>query len=113
MSLLNGEAGLAGWQWIFLLFGLFTVFLAVLCFFFIVDFPDKNTFLDERQTNFIMKRIEEDRGDSVADEMTLRKVGKHLCDWKGWASGILFACATTPSYAFAYFLPGEYLTALY
>ena len=53
-----------------MLFGAFTVFLAVLCFFFIVDFPDKNTFLDERQTNFIMKRIEEDRGDSVADTMT-------------------------------------------
>ena len=110
MSLLGGKGGLAGWQWIFVLFGAFTVFLAVICFFLIVDFPDKNTFLSEKETAFVMQRIELDRGDSVADPMTLAKVAKHLSDWKGWASAILFGCATTPSYAFAYFLPSTSLS---
>lgn len=79
--------------------------LSVLCYLFVVDFPDTNTFLSPEQTAFVLQRIEADRGDSQYDPMTLAKVGLHLSDWKGWASAILFMCATTPSYAFAYFLP--------
>ena len=92
MSLLGGQGGLAGWQWIFVLFGVFTIFLAILCFLFIVDFPDKNTFLSEKETAFVMQRIEADRGDSVADEMSMAKILLHLSDWKGWASAVLFMC---------------------
>lgn len=106
MSLLGGKGGLAAWQWIFVLFGAFTVFLAILCFFLIVDFPDKNTFLTEKETAFVLQRIESDRGDSVADKLTKEKLILHLSDWKGWACTLLYACTTTPAYAFAYFLPG-------
>ena len=108
MSLLGGKGGLAGWQWIFVLFGVFTIFLAIMCYLFIVDFPDTNTFLTEKETAFVMQRIEEDRGDSIADEMSMAKVLLHLGDWKGWAAAVLFMCCTTPVYAFSYFLPGEF-----
>merc|ERR1711881_586993 len=39
-SLLAGRAGLNGWQWVFLLFGIITVALGVLSIFLIVDLPD-------------------------------------------------------------------------
>ena len=78
-----------------------------MCFLLVVDFPDTNTFLSEKETAFVMQRIEEDRGDSVADEMTMAKVITHLGDWKGWAAAILFMCCTTPVYAFSFFLPGS------
>ena len=97
---------MAAWQWIFVLFGAFTIFLAILCYFLIVDFPDKNTFLTGKETAFVLQRIELDRGDSVADKLTKEKLLLHLSDWKGWACTLLYACTTTPAYAFAYFLPG-------
>jgi len=51
------------------------------------DFPDQNQFLDAEQTELILKRIEEDRGDSVPDVITGNKVKSHLLDWKLWAFG--------------------------
>jgi hypothetical protein len=29
----------------------------------------------------------------------------HVTDWKAWACGFMFGCATLPAYAFSYFLP--------
>ncbi|KAL0574730.1 hypothetical protein V5O48_007237 [Marasmius crinis-equi] len=85
--------------------GAITVALGILVFFVIPDFPDRNTFLTKAQTAFVLKRIEEDRGDSVPDEMTARKVLDHLSDWTLWVYGIMFGCATIPGYMLAFFLP--------
>lgn len=51
------------------------------------DFPDKNKFLTPAQTDFILKRIEEDRGDSIPDKLDFKKVLHHLMDWKLWVYG--------------------------
>ena len=68
--------------------GAVTLFLGILAWFFIPDFPDRNTFLTPQETAIILKRIEEDRGDSIPDTMTHQKLLTHLCDWTLWASGI-------------------------
>lgn len=62
--------------------------LGVVIYFFVSDFPHKSSFLTGEQTVFILKRVEEDRGDSVPDEITLRKVLEHLRDWTIWAYGM-------------------------
>lgn len=67
--------------------GAITLFLGVLGFFFVPDFPDNNTFLTPDQTTLVLKRIEEDRGDSVPDGLTFQKVIGHLSDWTIWAYG--------------------------
>ncbi|GAA5860628.1 hypothetical protein JCM3774_006233 [Rhodotorula dairenensis] len=104
-SLLAGRAGLNGWQWVFLLFGIITIALGVLSIFLIVDFPDKATFLTPEEKAYAMRRVQEDRGDAVPDEVTFSKVLTHLADLKLWAFGLCFMCSTTASYAFSYFLP--------
>jgi hypothetical protein len=81
------------------------------------EFPDQNQFLDAEQTELILKRIEEDRGDSVPDVITGNKVKSHLLDWKLWAfgehakthfgmtvirdniAGLMYFCATVPGFA--------------
>lgn len=95
--------------------------------FLIVDFPDKATFLTPSQTAVVIQRINLDRGDAEDDGFTWGKVLKHLGDLKIWAlcvfarvrprlrvvlltddrspSALIFMAATTPSYAFSYFLP--------
>ena len=54
---------------------------------FIPDFPDQNKFLTLEQTDLVLKRIDEDRGDAIPDEFTAQKVRKHLLDWTIWAFG--------------------------
>jgi hypothetical protein len=56
-----------------------------------VDFPHQNKFLTAEQTALLVKRIDEDRGDAVPDELTAEKVLKYLCDWKLWAYGGFFS----------------------
>jgi len=46
---LKGKGGLNGWQWIFLVEGIATIFLGILTWFYIADFPDKATFLSEKE----------------------------------------------------------------
>jgi hypothetical protein len=62
----------------------------------------------------VLKRIEEDRGDSVPDPLTFRKIVRHLGDWTSWAygkkfrpdekracfkccQGVMFACSSLPA----------------
>ncbi|KAJ7099567.1 major facilitator superfamily domain-containing protein [Mycena belliarum] len=103
-SLLDGKRNIAGWSWIFIIEGSVTLFLAVISFFLLPDFPELNTFLTPDQTQFVLRRVEEDRGDSVPDQLTVRKVLHHLGDWTLWAYGIMFMCCTLPAYALAYFI---------
>ncbi|KAG6857182.1 hypothetical protein H0H87_008247 [Tephrocybe sp. NHM501043] len=103
-SLLDGKRNISGWAWIFIIEGAITLFLGVIAWFFIPDFPDQNKFLSPEQTALVLKRIEEDRGDSIPDEITRSKVFKHLGDWTLWSYGIMFMCSTLPAYAQAYFL---------
>ncbi|KAJ7741505.1 hypothetical protein B0H14DRAFT_3608481 [Mycena olivaceomarginata] len=64
-----------------------TLFLAVIAFFLLPDFPESNTFLTPDQTALCWSGIECDRGDSVPDQLTLHKVFHHLSDWTLWAYG--------------------------
>ncbi|KAL0955861.1 hypothetical protein HGRIS_002063 [Hohenbuehelia grisea] len=104
ISLLNGKRGIAGWEWIFIIEGAITIALSLVFYLGLPDFPDKNKFLTPEQTALILKRVEDDRGDSVPDEITFTKVKLHLSDWTIWAYGVMFMCATTPAYAISYFI---------
>ncbi|EFQ95907.1 hypothetical protein PTNB73_03676 [Pyrenophora teres f. teres] len=105
---MDGTAGVRGWSWIFIIEGIITCVVAILAWFMILDFPDKaekTGFLTPAEAKAILYRIEEDRGDSVADPLTWPKFFEHLKDLKLWAYGTLFMGATMPAYAFSYFLP--------
>ncbi|KAF5373816.1 hypothetical protein D9758_000970 [Tetrapyrgos nigripes] len=103
ISLLKGKGGLNGWNWIFLIEGLLTIILGIIAYFYIVDFPDRNTFLTPEQTKFVLTRVQQDRGDALADTITAQKVFKHLGDWLIWAYSVMFMAGAMVSYAIAFF----------
>lgn len=70
-----------------------------------MDFPDRATFLAPEQRDFIIARVNADRGDAEADHFTLKVGLKHASDLKLWAFGLIFCFSTMPAYAFSYFLP--------
>ncbi|KAF7361762.1 putative transporter C11D3.18C [Mycena venus] len=109
ITFLKGKGGLDSWNWIFIIEGILTVVLAILNYLFICDFPQKNTFLTAKQTNLILVRVEQDRGDSIPDDITVSKVLHHLempakSDWTIWACALMFMSSTMPAYAIAYFV---------
>ncbi|KAK0451144.1 major facilitator superfamily domain-containing protein [Desarmillaria tabescens] len=96
LSLLDGKGGLSGWAWIFIIEGAATIAFGIASWIFIPDFPDKNTFLTAKQTALVLRRIEEDRGDSVPDSLR-GKVLLHLSDWKIWIFATMYLCVNSPS----------------
>ncbi|KAG5219528.1 MFS substrate transporter [Salix suchowensis] len=124
ISEMAGIADLGGWQWIFILLGIVTVLAGGCAFYFVQDFPDKNKFLDQEQTKFILARINKDRSDAEFDHWTMAKFWSYLFDIHLWSYALMFGAVCTTTYvstfydtsfatslivkhhkAFAYFLP--------
>ncbi|KAJ5241769.1 uncharacterized protein N7469_000096 [Penicillium citrinum] len=106
---LAGTHGLGGWRWIFILEGVITGFIGMLCFVFLVDFPDRAwkswKFLSKRESDWIVRRIDNDRNDGHLEAFSLKKFLKPGLDPKIWGFALIFFCLTTVTYAIAYFLP--------
>lgn len=106
---MNGLAGKAGWRWIFIIEGLITVLIGGLGFVFLVGFPDSGKrywgFLNEKETQLMIARVQADRGDAKAEPFVLGKFLRPALDFKIWFYALMFGMTTTVSYALAYFLP--------
>ncbi|OCT49468.1 phthalate transporter [Cladophialophora carrionii] len=103
--------GIAGWRWIFIIYGLITCLLGIATFVLLVDFPEKATktflykFLNQTETDFVVARIEEDRKDTVLEPFNLRKYLRSGLDLKIWGFAACFGMTTMSITALVYFLP--------
>ncbi|KAL8909680.1 MAG: hypothetical protein Q9171_004951 [Xanthocarpia ochracea] len=107
---MEGISGYRGWRWIFIIEGCLTCLVALLGYIFLVSFPDNQKsrsirFLSAEERQLIVARVNQDRGDADLETFTIRRWLGGASDWKIWAYGLCFGCATTVSYALAYFLP--------
>ncbi|KAK5572331.1 hypothetical protein LTR43_002063 [Exophiala xenobiotica] len=107
---MDGLANYSGWRWIFIMEGILTCVVGIIGYFFLVDFPDKAArtswaFLNERECQFITRRIAKDRGDAELEPFNLRKWAASGLDLKIWGFALIFFSITTQAYAIAYFLP--------
>jgi hypothetical protein len=66
----GAEPGLSGWRWIFIWQGIITVIIALLGYLYVVDFPEMTLkhrylipFLNKREVDFMVARVEKDRED--------------------------------------------------
>ncbi|KAG5981570.1 hypothetical protein E4U55_002826 [Claviceps digitariae] len=106
---LNGRKGLTGWRWIFIVEGSLTCVLAIACYWLLVDFPDSTrkswSFLSAREKQWVVSRVEKDRGDAKTEAFQLSKFLRGGKDWKVWAYAMIYFGTTTMTYALAYTLP--------
>ena len=100
---------MTGWRWIFTLEGVLTCVIGIVGYFTLVDFPDgkrKNwSFLGQRERQWIVARINKDRGDATHEPFQLKKFLGGGADWKIWCYALMFFNTTTITYALAYTLP--------
>lgn len=81
----------------------------MLGYIFLVGFPDNGKryfgFLNDRETRWVIDKVNADRGDAYVESFSLSKYFKAGMDWKVWCYAMIFFDTTTVSYAFAYFGP--------
>ncbi|KAL8951953.1 MAG: hypothetical protein Q9222_002105 [Ikaeria aurantiellina] len=107
---MQGIRGYGGWRWIFIIEGCLTCLVALLGYIFLISFPDNEKsrsihFLTAEERQLIIARVNQDREDAQLEKFTVKKWLGGAADWKIWIYGLCFGCATTVSYALAYFLP--------
>ena len=109
LNRLNGQAALEGWRWMFIVQGLCTCVIGAVAYWWMVDFPENSHksfyFLSVEEARIVSKRIQDDRGDLVAQDFELGKVLVHARDPKVWAFASLFFMQNIVSTALAYFVP--------
>ncbi|KAI9593441.1 putative MFS nicotinic acid transporter Tna1 [Syncephalis fuscata] len=115
---LEGENGLTGWQWIFVIEGLATVLIACSALYFLPDFPEGEnaTFLTERERALAIARLAKDVTEAhngrMASGLTnyehFFQVGQVLGafkDWKVYMYALVHILGSMPLYSFALNLP--------
>jgi D-galactonate transporter len=86
----DGLLGLRGWHWLFILEGLPTVVMGVVCLFFLTDRPEQAKWLSEEQRSWLSARLEKERNE--------KKTTARVSIWKLFRSkevvGMALVCAT-------------------
>lgn len=112
---MNGLGGKSGWRWIFIMEGIvgsrftfrygfltdviqMTVLIGIAGYWLLVDFPDGRHkswhFLNQREKQFIIDRVERDRGDSKLEPFTLGRFLRPALDLKIWGFAMCFLWAS-------------------
>ena len=85
---LKGKAGLSGWQWIFFFEGLLTISLGIAAYWWLVGFPDSKqvswNFLSQRELDWVVRRVDADRGDSKTPKFQWGRFLGAATDIKIW-----------------------------
>ncbi|ORY81511.1 putative MFS transporter [Protomyces lactucae-debilis] len=103
---LDGKGGMKGWQWLFLLEGIATVFAGAASWWLIQDFPDTAKFLTERERAQVIWRLQRDQQKSAAGEgFSVRSVLRAFFDVKVLLACVIYIGCLGPLYAFSLFLP--------
>lgn len=60
---LDGKKGLRAWRWLFIIEGAITIFIALIAFFILPNFPRTTTWLTENERQLAIWRLDEDIGE--------------------------------------------------
>ena len=109
LNKLDGRGSLKGWQWMYVVQGLAACVIGISSYWWIVDFPENAQqsfrFLNEEETEFAVKRIQQDRGDVVPTPFSWPEVLRHFLDLKVYGFAVTFFLLNLVSTALSYFLP--------
>ena len=108
---MSGVAGYSGWRWIFIVEGLITVVGAILAKPFIVDWPEKATFLNDEEREMLLSRLREDVQEVGMDRLDSDGRKRVFGDWKIYLGFVLAVDPSLPAMANTYLEP-EYSCTL-
>ncbi|KIK92853.1 hypothetical protein PAXRUDRAFT_12991 [Paxillus rubicundulus Ve08.2h10] len=123
IGFMNGDGGLEGWSWIFILQGVATMLVGLISAFVLEDYPSTAKFLTTQERSFVIEqhRCSDDAQDEEEDMS--QQVWAAFTDWqvevvlsvermdilristKVWALSLVQISITIPAYGITYFLP--------
>jgi ACS family tartrate transporter-like MFS transporter len=106
---LQGKAGLAGWQWLFLIEGLPAVLLSIVFWLYLPAAPAEAKWLTADERQWILHHVNRGVVDGHGGN-----VGRALRDPRVWQISLLFYCMLSCSYAYTFSAPAilQAITAL-
>ncbi|OOQ81870.1 MFS transporter [Penicillium brasilianum] len=105
---MDGIGGLEGWRWIFILEGLLSVVLGVMCFFFLIDTPAFSTrWLSADEIRFLELSMFIKQGGTSSEETSfkMRDLKKVLQNWRIYVQAYFLLCQSALSYGTKFTLP--------
>jgi len=104
LAKLNGKGGMHGWQWIFLVEGLFTIVVSFASYFLMHDYPHNAKFLTEPERAHVVERLRRD-SPGLPTHVDRRFFWQALKDYKSYGLVLAYLGILIPLYAFSLFLP--------
>jgi len=103
---MSGTDKLRGWSWIFILEGCATVFVGIVAFFVMVDFPSTANFLTPEEKAYLLWIKKYDIS-SVGEEehFEMRHLKMALFDWQVWLHIAIYYSVVSPLAGISLFLP--------
>jgi len=103
---MDGMCSLSGWRWIFIIEGILTVLLALVCFAFLPNFPEQAKWLTDEEREYVRARLRVEQGNSaLTHRITVRDVWEVIRDPKAIITGILHLTVSVPGTMGTYFAP--------
>jgi MFS family permease len=62
---MDGLRGYGGWRWVFIIEGVITCLVAMVCFFIVPGFPEDAKWLSEEEREFILSKLADDVGNAA------------------------------------------------
>lgn len=72
----------SGWRWIFIIEGIVTIVAGLIAPFFLVEFPERVTFLTPRQKHIAVNRVRQEKEKGEVVHATVKQSLAMLMDWK-------------------------------
>lgn len=106
-TFLEGQQGMHGWQYLFLIEGIPTTLLSACCYYFMVGDIQEVKWLTDSQKDLQVLRIAREKATSTSEhtKLTWKEFQSAILDWRAWALGILFMLCITPLTGISIFLP--------
>ncbi len=105
-SFASGRGGLSGWQWVFLIEGIFTVLCSFLVLFYLPNYPDSAiNWLEEEEKAYLLARLPPQASKSTDANLSLPDIKKALQLSTTWAFSFLKLFQSLGTYGLAFWLP--------
>ncbi|KNG89001.1 MFS transporter [Aspergillus nomiae NRRL 13137] len=103
---MEGLRGYRGWRWVFIIEGVLTCVVAIICYFLVTDFPEDAKWLTEEEREFVREKLAADTGKAAPDaHLSLRDVLGVFKDYKIFIGGWMYFGQVVTAYGYAYFAP--------
>ncbi len=103
LFVLDGVAGLRGWQWIFLVTGLPAVVLGFVTFWFLTDSPARAAWLSSEERSWLTAKLNTEREQLGSAQHN--KLSSGFANPQVWVFAFVYLTAVTGQYGLIYWLP--------